>query len=166
LTNYLRRSYHPVMPVSKHDVAAVQRCYPQIYLACHTRHRRRRSTAAPLTSQESSILAHLSERQPIRAATLARHLGVVASTMSAAIKRLSLLGYIARGTDEDDARAAALRLSRQGARAMQAGSVLDTGRVAGMLALLPAAERARAIEGIELLAKAARRMPADAWREP
>ena len=154
------------MPVSNHDVAAVQRCYPQIYLACHTRHRRRRSDAAPLTSQESSILAHLSEREPMRAAALARHLGVVPSTMSAAIKRLSSLGYIARGKDADDGRAASLRLSRQGARAMQAGSVLETARVVGMLALLPVPERAKAVEGLELLAKAARRMPAKTWRAP
>lgn len=154
------------MPVSDHDVAAVQRCYPQIYLACHTRHHRRRSSAAALTSQESGILAHLSEREPMRAAALARHLGVVPSTMSAAIKRLSSLGYIARGKDADDGRVAALRLSRQGARAMQAGSVLETARVTGMLSLLPAADRAKAVEGLELLAKAARRMPARAWRAP
>jgi hypothetical protein len=30
-----RRFYHPCMPVPNRDVAAVQRCYPQIYLACH-----------------------------------------------------------------------------------------------------------------------------------
>ena len=52
----------------------------------------------------------------------------------------------------------------QGARAMQAGSVLETARVAGMLALLPAPERAKAVEGLELLAKAARRIPAKTWR--
>ena len=151
------------MPVSNHAVAAVQRCYPQIYLACHTRHQRRRSSPVALTSQESSILAHLSEREPMRAAALARHLGVVPSTMSAAIKRLSALGYIVRATDAEDGRAASLRLSRQGARAMQAGSVLETARVAGMLALLPAGERAKAVQGLELLASAARRLPARTW---
>src|SRR5262245_33515052 len=114
------------MSVPNDAVVAVQRCYPQIYLACHTRHQRRRSNLAALTPQESSILAHLSEREPMRASALARHLGVVPSTMSAAIKRLSALGYIARGTDAEDGRAASLRLSRLGARAMQAGSVLET----------------------------------------
>lgn len=153
------------MRVSNADVAAVQRCYPQIYLACHTRHHRRRSHAAALTPQESSILAHLSESEPMRAAALAKHLGVVPSTMSAAIKRLTSLGYIAREKDEGDGRAASLRLSRQGARAMQAGSVLETPRVAGMLALLSKADRAKAIEGIALLANAARRMPGPVWRE-
>ena len=144
------------MPVSNRDVAAVQRCYPQIYLACHTRHHHRRTRGAPLTPQESTILAHLDETTPMRAADLARHLGVVASTMSAAIKRLSRLGHIARESDVRDARAAALRLSPQGARAMQAGSVLESKRVAAMLGRLKPADRARAIAGLSLLASAAR----------
>ena len=145
------------MPVSNKDVAAVQRHYPQIYLACHTRHQRRRSNAAQLTAHESSLLAHLSTDRPVRAADLARHLGVGASTLSAAIKRLTALGYMARARDEADGRAAALRLSPQGARAMQAGSVLDSRRVKHLLSRLSAADRARALDGLALLADAARR---------
>jgi DNA-binding MarR family transcriptional regulator len=137
------------MPVANRDVAAVQRCYPQIYLACHTRHHHRRTAGEPLTP-------HLDATTPMRAADLARHLGVVPSTMSAAIKRLTALGYIARDPDQRDGRAAALRLSRQGARAMQAGSVLETRRVAAMLARLSPAERARAVGGLAALAAAAR----------
>ena len=148
------------MPVSNRDVAAVPRHYPQIYLACHTRHQRRRSSETALTPQESSLLAHLSEDEPVRAARLARHLGVVASTLSAAIKRLTALGYIARAKDARDGRAAALRLSRQGARAMQAGSVLETRRVAAMLAGLAPSDRARALDGLALLAMAARSLAA------
>ena len=143
------------MAVSNRDVAAVQRYYPQIYLACHTRHHRRRGNAAALTPQESSILAHLRADHPMRAADLARHLGVVASTMSAAIKRLTALGYIERATDDEDRRAASLRLSAQGERAMQAGSVLESARVAAMLRKLSARERAEAIAGLALLASAA-----------
>ena len=152
--------YHRGMPVSNRDVAAVQRFYPQIYLACHTRHHRRRSNDAELTPQESSILAHLDEDVPMRAADLARHLGVVASTMSAAIKRLTELGFITRDVESGDRRALALRLSRQGARAMQTGSVLETRRVAAMLATLPPSKRAHAIEGLGLLAGAARTLSA------
>ena len=148
------------MPVSNRDVAAVQRHYPQIYLACHTRHQRRRSNAAALTPHESSLLAHLSEEQPMRAARLAHHLGIGASTLSAAIKRLTTLGYIAREKDAKDGRAAALRLSRLGARAMQAGSVLETRRVAAMLARLAPSDRARALDGLALLATAARSLSA------
>jgi DNA-binding MarR family transcriptional regulator len=147
------------MPVPIRDVAAVQRFYPQIYLACHTRHHRRRSNAARLTAQESGILAHLSERHSMRASELARHLGVGASTMSAAIKRLTAMDYIAREADESDRRAALLRLSKPGQRAMQAGSVLETSRVTAMLARLAPAERRHALSGLELLANAACQLP-------
>lgn len=146
------------MPVSNRDVAAVQRYYPQIYLACHTTHQRRRTNAARLTPNESSLLAHLSPEHPIRAAALARHMGVGASTLSAAIKRLTALGYIVREREAADQRALSLRLSGPGARAMQTGSVLETRRVAALLGRLEGADRARAIEGLRLLADAAREM--------
>jgi DNA-binding MarR family transcriptional regulator len=146
-------------PVSNRDVAALQRWYPQIYLACHTRHQRRRSNGLRLTAHESSILAHLSAEHPLRASDLARHLGVGASTMSAALKRLTTLGYVARTREADDQRAASLRLSKLGADAMQAGSVLETGRVSALLGQLTGAEREQALAGLELLATAARRLP-------
>jgi DNA-binding MarR family transcriptional regulator len=147
------------MPVSNRDVAAVQRYYPQIYLACHTQHQRRRTSAVPLTAHESSILAHLSEREPMRASDLARHLGVARSTLSAALKRLTRLGYIARDSDEGDRRAASLLLSPQGVQAMQGGSVLETARVAALLERLPPRDRSTAIRGLSLLASAARALP-------
>jgi DNA-binding MarR family transcriptional regulator len=143
------------MPVSNRDVEAVQRYYPQIYLACHTHHQRRRANAASLTANESSLLAHLSADAPLRAAALARHLGVGPSTLSASVKRLTSMGYIVRTRDAADGRALALRLSAQGARAMQAASVLDTRRVRSMLARLPAPHRKRAIDGLRLLANVA-----------
>ena len=152
------------MRVPARDVAAVQRLYPQIYFACHTRHVPRRANAARLTRQESSILAHLNRDAPMRAADLARHLGVVPSTMSAAVRRLTALGYINREREARDRRVAALRLSPQGARAMQAGSVLETARVAAMLGQLSAADRARAIEGLSILATAAKGLATKEWR--
>src|SRR5262245_38842808 len=121
------------MPVSNRDVAAVQRYYPQIYLACHTQHQRRRANAASLTAHESRLPAHLAHDAPLRASALARHLGVGASTLSAAVKRLTTLGYIVRERDTSDHRALSLRLSAQGARAMQASSVLETRRVTTLL---------------------------------
>jgi DNA-binding MarR family transcriptional regulator len=145
--------------VPNRDVAAVQRLYPQIYLACHTQHHRRRSNGMHLTAHESSILAHLDAEQPMRASELARHLGVGASTMSAALKRLTTLGYIARARDAADQRAASLRLSKLGGRAMQGGSVLETSRVAALLGKLTRSERVHALSGLELLARAARQLP-------
>jgi DNA-binding MarR family transcriptional regulator len=151
------------MPVPNRDVEAVQRYYPQIYLACHTQHQRRRANAASLTANESSLLAHLHSDAPMRAATLARHLGVGASTLSASVKRLTELGYIVRSRDEEDSRALALRLSPRGVRAMQASSVLETERVASMLGRLSAADRTRAIDGLRLLARAATECHKRTW---
>jgi MarR family transcriptional regulator, organic hydroperoxide resistance regulator len=119
------------------DIERIQRAYPKIYLACHTRHVRARSTAYRLSSRDAAVLAHL---------------GVRASTLSAAIQKLELLGYLKRTQSAADRRVASLFLTPQGARAMAATSVLDSRQVAALLAQLKPREKARAIEGLELLA--------------
>ena len=143
------------MPVSNRDVRLVQVAYPQIYRACHTRHIRRASTATGLSAADSTLLAHLDETTATRPTALARHLGVAASTLSAAINRLAGLGYVMMERASRDGRAIDLRLTAKGAAAMQASSVLDAGLVARMLARLSAAERKRALDGLSLLAKGA-----------
>ncbi len=144
------------MPVSNRDVRMVQVAYPQIYFACHTRHVRRASTTAQLSATDSTLLAHLDEDEPVRATALAKHLGLAASTMSAAIARLATLGYVIQQRDGTDRRAVQLRLSAKGASAMQASSVLESARVKKMLAHLTPAERKSALAGLSLLGKAAR----------
>ena len=144
------------MPVSNRDVRLVQTAYPQIYFACHTRHVRRASTATQLSSTDSTLLAHLDEDVAVRPTALAKHLGLAASTLSAAIARLASLGYVVQRRDGGDGRAIDLRLSAKGAAAMQASSVLDSARVKRMLAKLGPADRKRALEGLLLLGKAAR----------
>lgn len=146
------------MPVPARDVLTVQVCYPQIYLACHTRHTPRRSSTTRLSARDSSILAHLDERRGTRVSTLAAHLGVAASTLSAAIKRLSELGYIARSRPSADGRGVELRLARAGIEAMQSSSVLESARVAALLTELSLAQRRHALDGLSLLATAARRL--------
>jgi MarR family transcriptional regulator, organic hydroperoxide resistance regulator len=149
------------MAVSDRDVRLVQVAYPQIYFACHTRHVRRASTDTHLSSTDSTLLAHLDERIAVRPTVLARHLGLAASTMSAAIQRLEDHGYIARSRAAGDGRASDLRLSKKGAAAMQASSVLDMPLVRKMLGHLSARDRKQALNGISLLAKAARQAQED-----
>lgn len=144
------------MPVSNRDVRLVQVAYPQIYFACHTRHIRRASTGSRLSAADSTLLAHLDEERAMRPTALAKHLGLAASTLSAAITRLAKLGYVATGKAASDGRAIDLRLTAKGAMAMQASSVLDAMLVAKMLARLSSSERKRALKGIGLLAKGAR----------
>jgi DNA-binding MarR family transcriptional regulator len=144
------------MAVSNRDVRLVQIAYPQIYFACHTRHVRRASTATQLSATDSTLLAHLDEDDAVRATALAKHLGLAASTLSAAIARLAALGYVIQRRDSKDGRAVGLLLSTKGAAAMQASSVLDSDLVAKMLVQLSSAEQKRALDGIGLLAKGAR----------
>ena len=140
------------------EVELVQRCYPQIYLACHKGHIRASSTAYRLSARDSSILVHLSESVPLTPTELAAHLSVRESTLSAAIRRLESLGYLMRKRIHKDRRSVALTLTPQGARAMVETSVLDSERVAAVLARLRRSERQRALEGLELLAKASRQV--------
>ena len=139
------------------DILDVLRCYPQIYLACHVEHRTRGSSATGLTSREASFLAHVAAEGSSPAA-LARHLGIGRSTLSAALARLDGLGLILTEQDETDARRKRVKLTDAGRAAIAESSVLDPARVAALLGHMPAAERGRAVQGLRLLAAAARKL--------
>ena len=140
------------------DIYEIQRLYPMIYIGCHTDHVRSTSTKWQLSSYDSSILAHLDIKEGISPQALAAHLGVVPSTLSAAISRLTKLGYIESEATPVDRRRKLLRLTALGAEAMASTSVLDTERVRSMLARLNPKERKAAVEGLSILARAARMM--------
>jgi DNA-binding MarR family transcriptional regulator len=144
--------------VSDDDVRHVQAAYPAIYLACHTRHVQRRTSSVRLSPSDGAFLSHLSLKRPTTPSDLAAHLGVGRPAVSAAIKRLIDLGYVDRRPRSDDARVTELFRTDQGERAARAASVLDEDRVRAMLAHLSPTGRRRALEGLERLASAARRM--------
>ena len=137
-------------------VSEIQRLYPQIYLACHVDHVRARSTEWRLSARDSALLAHLDRKTGTSPKALAAHLGVASSTLSAAISRLVSLGYISSHAALADKRQRELRLTRPGAEAMAATSVLDVARVASLVARLTRDERKVAAQGLGLLARAAR----------
>lgn len=139
-----------------HDLYEVQRLYPLIYIACHSDHVRSSSTKWRLSSYDSSILAHLDRQEGMSPRSLAGHLGVVPSTLSAAITRLTKLGYIDSKTLPGDRRRKELRLTALGAEAMASTSVLDAKRVRALLNLLTSEERCSAVNGLAILARAAR----------
>ncbi len=134
-------------------VRRIQRAYPQLYLACHVDHVTRRRDG--LSERDASLLAHLDELSPVTAGKLAKHMGVGPSTISEAIDRLEAAGLVERTRR---GRTVELRITDAGIAHMQAGSVLDTDRLAALVAAVPAAQRAAAVRGIELLADAARRL--------
>ena len=137
-------------------IRVVQMAYPQVYLACHTRHQRKRSTEHRLSQRDSAILAHLDESTPTVPARLAHHMGVSRSTLSEALKRLTALGYVQRADDGDDGRRASALLTARGARAIRDTSVLETKRLARALAGLSPRELGAISRGMARLAAACR----------
>jgi DNA-binding MarR family transcriptional regulator len=135
----------------------VQVSFPQIYLACHTRHSRKRSTEHALSSRDSAILAHLDRWTPIAPARLATHLGIAPSTLSEALKRLAALGFVSTPAQAGRARRReSVVLTETGAAAISDTSVLETPRLEA--ALSGASQRdLKAISiGISTLANACR----------
>src|SRR5262249_43080326 len=108
-----------------------------------------------LSRHQASILDHLDDVDPTSLAELAAHMGVTASTMSLAVERLVRGGYVARARAPEDARRLHLRLTAAGVRVKEASSVLGPARVRPMLARLRPRERAAALRGLSLLARAA-----------
>jgi len=141
--------------MDKSAVSAVLGCYPRIYFACHTRHVQDPSTGHTLSAHQASILAHLSTIEPTCLAELASHMGVTASTMSLATDRLEEGGFVRRSRDKSDGRRLRLLLTSKGERTRKAHSFLDPQKVKAVLAQLSRRERAEAVRGLELLARAA-----------
>jgi DNA-binding MarR family transcriptional regulator len=138
-------------------VETVQLTYPQVYYVCHTRHQRKRSTKHALSQRDSAILSHLSGDSPIGSAKLARHLSVAASTLSEAIKKLGEAGYVRRvHAMNGDGRQSGILLTANGLRAVRETSVLESARLAAVLAGASPADRAAIAIGLTKLAEACR----------
>ena len=138
-------------------VRQVMQNYPRIYFACHTRHVKDPKTRRQVSAHQASILDHLDERDPTALVDLARHMGVTVSTMSLNVERLVRRGYVRRTRDAEDRRRLRLLLTAAGLRLREASTVLEPARVEAMLEELDAEELARALKGLELLARAAER---------
>src|SRR5215831_4855136 len=140
-------------------MTAIMTLYPRIYFACHTRHVRDPQSQRLLSRHQASILDHLDELEPTTLTDLAGHMGVTAATMSLAIDRLERKGYVVRLRDAKDRRRVHLRLTTAGVRIKEASSVLDPSRVEALVSRLSDNDRARAIEGLGLLAHAGQDLP-------
>src|SRR3954468_13702340 len=135
-------------------MTAVMTLYPRIYFACHTRHVRDPQSTRLLSRHQASILDHLDEIEPTTVMELAGHMGVTAATKSLSMDRLERKGYVVRLKDAKDRRRVHVRLTTAGVRVREASSVLDPARVEALVAKLSEEERARAVEGLALLAHA------------
>ena len=135
-------------------VRQVLEAYPRIYFACHTRHVRDPQTGEDVSAHQASILDHLDEVDAMSMTDLAGHMGVTVATMSLAIDRLERKGYARRERDPRDGRRVLLRATAAGMRLREAKSVLDPVRVEQVLAQLSPRDRAAALRGLHLLARA------------
>ncbi|HLK67289.1 MAG TPA: MarR family transcriptional regulator [Bryobacteraceae bacterium] len=142
------------------EVESVLRCYPQIYFACHPRHVRDQESGAILSAHQASVLDHLDDVESTSLFNLARHMGVTASTMSLTVDRLERGGYVTRERNAADKRRVDLRLTPSGVGVKRQQKVLEPDLVAAMLHHLDEARRRQALDGLELLAEAAREMVA------
>ena len=134
-------------------VQAVQIAFPQIYLACHTRHQRKKTTPHRLSQRDAAILAHLDPSIGTTPARLAKHLGIARSTLSEALKRLIASGFVRRESGRTT-----VVLSDVGMRAIQDTSVLETDRLSAAIETLSRQNRTIVARGLRLLADACRQL--------
>lgn len=141
----------------------MQMAYPQVYLACHRQHQRKRTSAHHLSPRDSAILAHLDLHDPTTPARLAAHLNVNASTLSEALKRLTALGYTTRTVRQPDKGkrgGVGILLSATGLAAIRDTSVLETPHLRDLLELLSPGELRAVARGMRALSAACeRRVP-------
>ncbi len=140
--------------VRDRHVGRLLAAYPRIYFACHTRHVKDPATGAGVSAHQASILDHLDEVDAMSMTDLAGHMGVTVATMSLAIDRLERKRYVRRERDPQDGRRVLLRVTAAGVRLREAKSVLDPVRVEQVLGQLSPADRDKALQGLELLARA------------
>ena len=107
--------------------------YPQVFFACHLRHRRDPRSGEQLSAHQGSILDHLDEQEGTGIGDLADHMGVTPGTMSIHIDRLERKGFVRRYPDEVDGRRVLVRLTEAGVRVKEANSVLDPDLVEALL---------------------------------
>ena len=138
----------------------IQVAYPQVYLACHTRHQRKRTSVNRLSSRDSSILAHLDPVVAMKPAQLAAHLSIARSTLSEALKRLTTLGYTsqtARTPAAGQRGGVGVLLTPMGLAAIRETSVLEAPRLRALLDTLSAAELRAVARGMSVLTNACSR---------
>ena len=145
-------------------IEQVQFAYPQIYYACHTRHGRRRSNAFRISRSDAELLVHIDRRDGALVSSLARHLSLSRSTISAALTRLASLGYVVKEkTDVEDRRQVRMRLTASGVAAVRGSSVLEARRLRVVLARLSEADRRRAVDGLGRLARSCQAGAVSKW---
>jgi MarR family transcriptional regulator, temperature-dependent positive regulator of motility len=153
--------------VARDPVGRMLAAYPVIHQACRQRDLPAPEGGARVSAHQASVLAQLESGEGITLTELAGRMGTALPTMSLLVDRLARAGLLARDRDPEDGRRVLIRLTAPGERVVSSRSLLDPERVRALLATLTPAERARSVDGLATLARAARRLSSTATeREP
>jgi DNA-binding MarR family transcriptional regulator len=118
-----------------------------------------------VSSHELELLRHVgAEREGVALTWLAKHLGWPKSTTSVLVKDLERRGLLARARRDDDERRLAIALTVKGSARVAGDRVLEPRRLAAALRALSPVVREQLLDGLEHLAAAAERLPADESR--
>lgn len=109
-----------------------------------------------ITVAQAATLEALVASGPLRQGELGRQLGVTPSTLTRNLTRLLDAGLVERLADPDDARASRIRLSAEGARAVEAVRRQEQAFARDVLERLPADRRDAIVDGLRLMLAAVR----------
>ena len=127
--------------------------YSQVYLRLH---RRRSRGEARLTSQQWSVLQHLSLTGPLTISECTRHLGRAQSVVSAIVDGLERRDLLARMRDARDRRRVLVWLTAHAEEVLaRERQVLDVARLTEIAGRLRAADRQALLTGMLALVRAA-----------
>ena len=104
-----------------------------------------------LTPRQFVVLAAVSQQEGLTQTDLVEQTGIDRSTMADIVARLLSRGLIQRRRAKDDARAYAIKLSAQGAKALRDAQPAAAAADTRLLASLPPAKRQDFLESLNLI---------------
>lgn len=131
-------------------IREVQRLYPLLYFACHGSHGREDG----LSESALRLLHHVDGRAGILASELARHLDLSRSRLSEALTSLERAGLIRRESEGGGRKP--IHLTPRGEATLESSDGLNPRAIGAVLDRLSPAEQERVLDGLRLLADAAR----------
>jgi DNA-binding MarR family transcriptional regulator len=141
-------------PTPAAAAATIAHLFPEVYRRYHFA-RQPASGELPVTRRALSVLAHLASAGPLTIGEQAEHLGLRRNSTSELIGRLEAKGLVSRIRDERDERRVLVWLTDAGRDVVsRIGHILAPDLLERVMAGLSPADRAAAVRGFELLARA------------
>ncbi len=113
--------------------------------------------ASGLTPRQFAVLAVVADEEGLTQTELVERTGIDRSTLADIVARLLGRGLIQRRRSKDDARAYAIKLTPQGARALREAQPGAVATDSALLSVLPPAKRQEFLEALNLIVNAPRK---------